>query len=197
MRSSQEAFGAYYGAMTDDELLRVAANQESLVPVARAVLVDELRRRGKENLIPPAQRAKADSGLWWLPAVSDEESAKKAARYGAIAAFFQAAVTGIFAVISISTPLNYMRPNGILDALIFAFCGFMIQWKVSRIAAVGATVLYIADIIYGVIQEGRVRVGGVLWAVILLWAFISSILGTFAHHAHQERRHAARHVHLV
>jgi hypothetical protein len=41
--------------MTDEELLRVVTYQKSLVPVARAVLADELRRRGKENPILSAQ----------------------------------------------------------------------------------------------------------------------------------------------
>lgn len=47
-------FAAYYGAMTEEELLRLAANQESLAPNARAAFSDELRRRGREDLIAPS-----------------------------------------------------------------------------------------------------------------------------------------------
>jgi hypothetical protein len=53
MPNPQEALAAHYGALTDEELLRVATHHESLVPVARAALADELRKRGKEGLISP------------------------------------------------------------------------------------------------------------------------------------------------
>jgi hypothetical protein len=48
MQTPQEEFGAYYGAMADEELLRAATNQESLVPVARTALADELRKEGRK-----------------------------------------------------------------------------------------------------------------------------------------------------
>ena len=186
------AFRVYYRAMTDEELLRVATNAESLIPVARAELGEELRRRGKESLILPTEKARADLGPWWWPVMPDGESAKKVAMYGATAAFFLAALYAILAVISIFThlspPLDYVRPNAIVDALIFAFLGLMIRRKISRVAAVGTLVLYIGDSIYGAIQEGGIRVMAVLWTVIFLWAFISGVRGTFAYHPHQERR---------
>jgi hypothetical protein len=191
MRSPQEeAFVEYYGAMNDEELLRTATNRESLVPVARAMLADELRRRGKEDLVLPAPRPRADAGTWWRPVVSDAISAKKAATYGATAAFFQAGLTAILAVMSmfkpLTKPLDHIQPNAIVDAFMFAFLGFMIRRKVSRTAAVGALVLWVVDLVYGGIQNG-IRVGGVLWAAVFLWAFVSSVRGTFAYHTYQER----------
>jgi hypothetical protein len=67
MRSAEKAFAAYYAAMPDEELLRVAANRESLVPVAQAVLAAELLKREKRGLTIPAPTSKIrDSGRrWW------------------------------------------------------------------------------------------------------------------------------------
>jgi hypothetical protein len=59
MRSPQEAFRAYYGAMPDEELLHVAENEESLVPDARAALADELRKRGIKPPTPVAPGPKS------------------------------------------------------------------------------------------------------------------------------------------
>lgn len=144
------------------------------------------------NAISGLAAAGVGVATWWWPAVSDAESAKKAATYGATAAFFQAALTTILALMSIfkplSKPLDYVGPNAIVDAFIFAFLGLMIQRKASRIAAVCAVVLYALELIYVGIQ-GRIGAVSVLWAVIFAWAFISSVRGTFAYHSHQERRH--------
>jgi hypothetical protein len=174
--------------MTDEELLRVAANQKSLVPVAHAALVAELRKRGKELVVPVLTAEGAtDSGRWWWPVISDAKSAAKVATYGTTAAFAYAALTGILAVISIfkplSKPLDYMEPNSIVDAFIFAFLGFMIQRKTSRVAAGATVVMYLLEVIYAGIK-GRLSAGGIPLEVIILWALISGVRGTFAYHEH-------------
>jgi hypothetical protein len=174
MGSQREAFLRYYGAMPDDELLRLATNRESLVPVARAVVLEELQRRGKE--CPPT------------PPKSDTASALKEAKYGAIAAFAQAGLTIVLAIMSAFGPLggslSYVRPNAVVDGLLFAFLGLMVWYKVSRVAAVSVLALYVGDSVFAIVKNG-LRFGAVLWGVVFLWAFVLSIRGTFAYHAYQ------------
>jgi hypothetical protein len=70
MPNPQEAFGAYYGAMSDEEILRVAANEASLVPSAQAALRAELRKRGKEALAGPPAVEVEGPGIFrkrWTP----------------------------------------------------------------------------------------------------------------------------------
>ena len=51
MTIQEQAFRAYYASMTDEELLRTAANKSSLVDIAQKLLADELVKR---NLtVPP------------------------------------------------------------------------------------------------------------------------------------------------
>jgi hypothetical protein len=51
MRTQEQAFRAYYGSMTDSELLTIAKNQSSFIPIAQMLLAEELARR---QLTPPA-----------------------------------------------------------------------------------------------------------------------------------------------
>jgi hypothetical protein len=41
----EQAFRAYYGSMTDAELLEVAANKTSFIGIAQKILADELDQR--------------------------------------------------------------------------------------------------------------------------------------------------------
>jgi len=185
VRSAEEAFAAYYAAMLDEELLRVAAKLESLVPVAQTVLAAELVRREKHGLTVPAPKSKTrDSGSWWWPIISDEKSAKKAAASGAGCAFVVAGITGVLAIISIFTPLGFVEPSSLVDALLAAFLGFMIQRKTSRIAAVAALIVFVGERIYAWIEHGVGAAVGAL-AVVLLLGFISGVRGTFAYHAYR------------
>ena len=45
MRTAEQAFKAYYGSMTDSDLLAVARNRISFIPLAQAQLAEELQRR--------------------------------------------------------------------------------------------------------------------------------------------------------
>ncbi|MGA2435521.1 MAG: hypothetical protein ABSG25_09570 [Bryobacteraceae bacterium] len=184
MRSPKEAFAVYYASMPDEELLQVAANLESLVPVAQAVLVAELAKRGKHGFAVPAPKSEPRvSGRWW-PLISDEKSAKEAAAIGAGCAYVVAGITGVFAIISIFRPLSFVKPLSLVDALLFGFLGFMIQWKTSRIAAVAALIVFVGERI----EAGGERGGGAaVWvlAVIFLLGFISGVRGAFAYHVYR------------
>ena len=92
MRSPEEAFAAYYAAMPDEELLRIAANRESLVPVARAVVAAELARRERRGLAVPAPKNDAPGdALAAEPANREGEprrfgTKKRSARVGSVVA---------------------------------------------------------------------------------------------------------------
>ncbi|HLK47939.1 MAG TPA: hypothetical protein VKT49_07380 [Bryobacteraceae bacterium] len=45
MRTQEQAFRAYYSAMTDSELLEIAAHESSFIPIAQRVLEHELAKR--------------------------------------------------------------------------------------------------------------------------------------------------------
>ena len=45
MRTAEQAFKAYYASMTDSDLLAVARNRISFIPLAQAQLAEELQRR--------------------------------------------------------------------------------------------------------------------------------------------------------
>jgi len=171
--------------MPDEELLRVAANLESLLPIAQAVLVAELDKRGKHGFTVPAPRREPRaSGPWRWPIISDEKSAKKAAATGAGFAFAVAGITGVLAIISIFRPLGFVKPLSLVDALLFGFLGFMIQWKTSRIAAVAALILFVGERIYAGVGLGISAAVGAL-AVIFLLGFISGVRGTLAYHVYR------------
>ena len=45
MRIQEQAFRAYYASMTDSDLLAVAVNRDSYLPLAQQVLSEEMARR--------------------------------------------------------------------------------------------------------------------------------------------------------
>jgi len=55
MTVQETAFRTYYASLTDEELLRIAANKSSYIAVAQEALARELHRRNLE----PAKEAEA------------------------------------------------------------------------------------------------------------------------------------------
>ena len=71
MRSQEQAFRAYYAAMTDAELLQTAANRISFIVIAQKVLADELNHRGLTSAPPPLP-PKRHSVIWnWSHRLAD------------------------------------------------------------------------------------------------------------------------------
>jgi hypothetical protein len=182
MRSTEEAFAAYYASMSDDELLRVAANRESLVPIAQTVLAAQLAKRA---LAAPTASGQPDTGRWWWPEISGPESATQAATLGAMTSFIVAGVIALLAIVSMFKPLDSIGPSSFVEALLLAFFGFMIKWKISRVAAVAALTLFLGERIYAAVAHG-IGPATVLLAAIVLLGFISGVRGTFAYHAYRE-----------
>ena len=59
MRSQEQAFRAYYSAMTDADLLQIAANESSFIAIAQRILEDELAKRHLAPVrpAPPVRRS--------------------------------------------------------------------------------------------------------------------------------------------
>lgn len=55
MRTNGQAFKAYYASMTDSDLLAVARNRSSFIPLAQNQMVEELRKR--QLAVPPESPA--------------------------------------------------------------------------------------------------------------------------------------------
>lgn len=169
--------------MPDDELLRTAANRDSLVPVAQQALAAEVEKRGMPAL--PAVKIEREPGHWWWPMISDQPSARNAAMTGATCSFIVAAFTGALALVSIFKPLSFIKPFAMVDAGAIAILGLMIRKKLSRIAAVAALTIFVAERGYIGIQYGFGKAVGVV-TIILLLGFIAGVRGTFAYQKYRK-----------
>src|SRR5258708_4750582 len=96
-------------------------------------------------------KEKAENSSRWRaaywPVIYDSESARKAAKAGALAAFFLAGWTALFAFLSIFNISNLNDASALVDAAIFAFLGFMIR-RMSRVASIIALVMFVAERVY-------------------------------------------------
>ena len=61
MRSQEQAFRAYYAAMTDAELLEIAAHETSFIAIAQKILEEEM---GKRGLTPARPQVPARRSFW-------------------------------------------------------------------------------------------------------------------------------------
>jgi len=109
------------------------------------------------------------NNLW--PRIYDLNTAKKAAMQGVWASFFIIAVNMVVILINNS----YL---GFVDVAIVGILAFGI-FKMSRIAAVLAVMLYLAEQISYLMDNGK---GNYIMIALITVAYLSSIRGTFAHH---------------
>jgi hypothetical protein len=117
---------------------------------------------------------------WIWPKIYSKSTAKDAANGAALAAFFVSGVTGLSALLSMLGVADLTSPLSIVDAVVAAFLGFMVH-RMSRTAAVAMLVWFVGERIYGGIAHG-INAGFGLLAIVLLFAFISGLRGTFAYH---------------
>lgn len=137
--------------------------------------------------LPPAPPGPAKAGSWrenaW--AIHDEQSARKVARQATWAAFFVAIVTGAASFLAGSgmPVLNGVGPTAWLDAVIFAGLGIGIG-KMSRAAAAGALMLYVAERI----AMARVQGGSSpVMMITIVSCFAQGVRGTWAFHKYRQQ----------
>lgn len=117
--------------------------------------------------------------LW--PDIDNFEDAKKIGRQGAYVAFFISIVTGVITFLHISGTLEIVKgigPEAYLDAVLFLALGIGI-WRYSRISAVAALLLYVAEQVYMFYLMGpRVPI----MQIFITLAFVATIRACFAYH---------------
>ena len=125
---------------------------------------------------------------WYWPRLTDLKESEEAAHQGAGACFFVASVTAIVAGVSVSLnkPVLGMSAWAFVDAGIFAIAGWRI-WRLSRIWAVLALVLYIIEMVYVVESSPHVSSGAAFLRALLALAIFGSVRGTFAYHCSKRR----------
>ena len=64
MRSQEQAFRAYYAAMTDAELLEIAAHETSFIAVAQKILEEEMTKRSLMPARPAPPLRRSLLGSW-------------------------------------------------------------------------------------------------------------------------------------
>jgi len=122
------------------------------------------------------------NSTWW-PAVSYREGARTAAREGAGAAVFVAAVTGLFSILAIFGVqiLAGFSPSALIDAALFAIVAWR-TYKMSRAWAVTGLLLFVLERAYSIYLHGVGASAASVVGVFLLLGFIHGVRGTFAYH---------------
>ncbi len=127
-------------------------------------------------------KAPSWAGNAW--AIYDEKSARRAARQAMWGAFFVAIVTGALAFLAGSgLPLiKGVGSTALLDAVIFAALGVGIA-RMSRAAAVGALVLYVAE------RIAMAPVAGLnpVMMIVMVSCFVQGVRGTWAFHKFRQQ----------
>ncbi|WP_430390603.1 hypothetical protein [Dyella sp. 20L07] len=119
---------------------------------------------------------------WYWPEMGNVADAEQASNAGVWAAAFCAAVTTIFATISVFTKSDVVgiNPLAYVDAILFAIIAWGIRARYRAFAVIGL-VLFVLEKIFQFATQPKAGVG-IFLAIILLLAFISGVRGTFAYH---------------
>jgi len=113
----------------------------------------------------------------WFSKIKDRDDAVKVAKDCGMAFFVIAAIQGAIGV--------WIAPVLLIDAAIFAVCGFFIRRSYSRTAAVIALLLGLVTVVTTFMNRIGESVGGgnnIILALIVLWAAIRSVEATFKLH---------------
>ena len=121
---------------------------------------------------------------WILPSISDEQSARKVSRQGVWACGFVALITTLLAVLShLGQSTHQMSLWALLDAVIFAGVGWGI-YRLSRIASIGGLLFFVFEKVFMWIDNG---ISPNALSLVVVFAFINAIRGTFAFHGYAIR----------
>jgi hypothetical protein len=119
---------------------------------------------------------------WW-PSVETKSGAKEAAHQGAGAAVFVAAVTALFSILAMFGVqiLAGFSPTALFDAAVFGVAAWRI-YRMSRAWAVVGLLGFVAERGYALYAHGFNVGVGIIVGVVILFAFINGVRGTFAFH---------------
>lgn len=131
---------------------------------------------------------------WYWPKLTGLKEAEQAAHQGAGVCFVIAVFTAIVAGMSLwlDRPVLGIDAWAFADAIIFGIAGWRV-WRLSRIWAVLALVIYIMDTVYAVeVTSGPVpHAGAAYLRVVFTLVLISGVRGTFAYYAFKKKESAA------
>jgi hypothetical protein len=130
---------------------------------------------------------------WYWPKVTGLKEAEQAAHEGAGVCFVIATFTAIVAGMSLwlDKPVLGIHAGAFVDAIIFAIAGWRV-WRLSRIWAVLALVIYVMERVYALeVTSGPVPPAGAFISVVITLVLISGVRGTFAYHAFKKKESAA------
>jgi hypothetical protein len=127
-----------------------------------------------------------------LPQITDLESAQAAGRQGTVASVVVIIMTTVAAIITHLMPPDtksvlMVTPAGaIITCVIYGTLAVMI-YRMSCVAAVLALLVYLVDRVFLIAQQGNSI--GYASAIVIIFALINSVRGTFAYHRfHQQRQ---------
>jgi hypothetical protein len=121
---------------------------------------------------------------WYWQTIEDESSAEHATKAAVGVSGFIAAVTALFAILSIvyHKPIFGLDGWGLVDALIFALIAWRIS-KVSRAWAVVGLLIYLLEVGYKLATNPSGALG--VLTIIFILTYINAIRGTFAYHRYR------------
>jgi hypothetical protein len=116
----------------------------------------------------------------WFPEIYDLQSAQSAANQGTGVCIAIIIVSWIFSVIFSATGNAPNYQLLIAASIVYGLIAWLIS-KMSRLAAMSGLILYLADRVAIIAQNGGNSGSYVIMAFFIL-AFVNSIRGTFAYH---------------
>ncbi len=121
------------------------------------------------------------NSLW--PEINSKESARKAGLYGFGASLFTCGVTTLFVLLSLLGISQQVPIVALVDVVIFGIIAWRI-YHMSRIASVVGLTLFFAEKVFMFSQEGFKFE---ILPIFLIFAYVTSIRGTFAYRKYQEQ----------
>jgi hypothetical protein len=122
------------------------------------------------------------NSTWW-PSVVTQSGAKEAAHQGAGAAILVASVTVLFAILAMFgiRILSGFSATALFDAAIFGIVAWRI-YRMSRAWALVGLIGFMAERAYSLYVRGFTVGAGLFVSIVILFAFINGVRGTFAFH---------------
>jgi hypothetical protein len=122
------------------------------------------------------------SNSWW-PSVETQSGAKEAAHQGAGAAIFVASVTALFSILAMFgiQILAGFSETALFDAAIFGVVAWRV-YRMSRAWAVVGLLGFLGERVYSLYARGVSGGAGLVVGIVILFAFINGVRGTFAFH---------------
>jgi hypothetical protein len=129
---------------------------------------------------------------WYWPKLTGLKEAEEAAHAGAGVCFVIAVFTAVAAGMSfwLDRPVLGIHAGAFADAILFGIAGWRI-WRLSRIWAVLALVIFVMETVYAVeVTSGPIPPSGAFIRAVFTLVLIGSVRGTFIYYAFKKKESA-------